>query len=334
MNSIHSVDLNFAPRFRPFHEEALSGYVRTLDSLVYPGELCTLSSEPRLHLKACRLRAGGVVVSVESTPLAVRHRQEHACEPGRAEFLATFVIQGTGLASQSNTALAFEAGDILFRTTAMPSDFQMHSDTRLVVIKAPIARLLGSSAQHTHSFSAMRAKACMPMAQTAQRTLAHVFFDENESNPTSVFHAEQSLMSLLAAIYTSQAPEQLSQGERVQVDAWQALTAYIDANITDPELSLLQISSSLRVSTRWIHRLFQARSLQYGNYVREKRLQLAQVALRDASQAQFTVREIAHHCGFQDASHFSRSFSRRFGTPPHQYRAMFSAEVDRSALAS
>ncbi|MET0185490.1 MAG: AraC family transcriptional regulator, partial [Achromobacter sp.] len=114
-------DLNFAPQFRPFHAGELSGYQAQLAKLVLPGDVRALTSHPRLHLQACRLRAGGLAVNLEATPIAVNHRAEHASDALRAEFLACFVVHGSGEMTQNGTSLPVETGDIIFRTTALPS---------------------------------------------------------------------------------------------------------------------------------------------------------------------------------------------------------------------
>lgn len=313
-------DLNFAPRFRPFYETELSGYQAQLDKLVLPGDFRALTAQPRLRLQACRLRAGGLAVNLESTPIAVHHRAEHAADALQAEFLASFVIAGHGVISQNGASLPVETGDIIFRTTALPSEVRMLTDSHLVVIKGSLLRLLGMHLHDSSQFTAQRASAALPMVRTAHRCLAHVFFDQDESSPASGMFAEQALISLLAAIYTSQALEQIPGPQRGPAESWQALTGYLDAHITDADLSVAAVARALRVSSRWVHRLFQMQGTQYNQYVRERRLQLARAALEDPRKQHLPVKDIALSCGFQDASHFSRRFQQRFGSPPNQYR--------------
>lgn len=315
-------DLNFAPRFRPFYEAELSGYQAQLDKLVLPGDFQPLTLQPRLHLQACRLRAGGLAVNLESTPMAVRHRPEHAADALQAEFLASFILEGHGIISQNGASLPVETGDIIFRTTALPSEVRMLTDSRLVVIKGSLLNLLGMHLRDISQFTAQRAVSTLPMVRTAHGCLAHVFFQEPSAvSPTSSMFAEQALISLLAAIYTSQALEQLPTAERGPIESWQAITSYLDTHIADSDLSVAAVARALRASNRWVHRLFQMRGIQYGQYVRERRLELARTALEDPTKGHLPVKEIAASCGFQDASHFSRCFQQRFGCPPNQYRA-------------
>ena len=231
------------------------------------------------------------MVSLESTPIAVQHRAEHAADLQHAEFLASFVIAGHGVIVQNEATLPLEPGDIIFRTTALPSEIRMYTDSRIVVVKGPLSRLLGAHSLAMSQFTAQRGVASLPLVQTAHRCLRHVFFDKTESNPVSSLFAEQALLALLASIYTSQALEKIPGDARAPADNWRVLASYIDAHITDPELSVQAVADVLRVTTRWVHRLFKTRSLQYTGYVRERRLQLAREALEDPRRAHVEIKK-------------------------------------------
>jgi AraC-like DNA-binding protein len=52
-------------------------------------------------------------------------------------------------------------------------------------------------------------------------------------------------------------------------------------------------------------------------YLKERRLQKALSLLH---QPEYSVNEVAWECGFENAAHFSTSFSKRFGKSPKKYR--------------
>ncbi|WP_424625678.1 hypothetical protein [Achromobacter marplatensis] len=113
-------DLNFAPQFRPFYAQEIAGYERELDKLVLPGEFRALTEQPRLQLQACRLRAGGLVVSLESTPISVHHRAEHAADLDHAEFLASFVIAGMASSFKTKRPCRWSRGTSSFARPHCP----------------------------------------------------------------------------------------------------------------------------------------------------------------------------------------------------------------------
>ena len=108
--------------------------------------------------------------------------------------------------------------------------------------------------------------------------------------------------------------------DRQQLDAWVAIHAYITSNLADPDLSIEKMSESLRISRSWIHQLFKRHNLTYGDFLRERRLQLAREALLSEQNRTQPIKQIATQCGFQSASHFSRVFMQRFGESPTDLR--------------
>jgi len=57
-----------------------------------------------------------------------------------------------------------------------------------------------------------------------------------------------------------------------------------------------------------------------GDYVRKLRLEFA---CREILATDVSLTQIAHHAGFHDHSHFSRTFKQMIGLSPSQYRAAF-----------
>jgi AraC-like DNA-binding protein len=95
--------------------------------------------------------------------------------------------------------------------------------------------------------------------------------------------------------------------------------SYVDANLGDPRLSPATIAVHHHISTRTLHRLFQATGTTVAAFIRSRRLQRCrQELLRD----QRPVRAIAARWGFTDQAHFSRVFRAEYGVTPGRYREL------------
>lgn len=90
-------------------------------------------------------------------------------------------------------------------------------------------------------------------------------------------------------------------------------------SITDPELDIAKIARRHRVSARYAQRLFEREGTNFGQFLRDTRLDLARAAI-EAGDGR-TISAIAFDCGFGDLSHFNKSFRQRFGTTPTDIRA-------------
>jgi len=99
--------------------------------------------------------------------------------------------------------------------------------------------------------------------------------------------------------------------------AWRQACQYIDDSLGDPELSVCKVASATGIGLRTLQRLFVTMGESPREYILRRRLDRAREIMR-ASQHQCAMRitDVAFEVGFNDLSHFSRSFARRFGHSP------------------
>jgi AraC-like DNA-binding protein len=101
---------------------------------------------------------------------------------------------------------------------------------------------------------------------------------------------------------------------------WRA-RRYVEDHLPDSDLGPTQIAAELGVSVRYLGRIFKLSGRTVGDWILERRLERCRRALSSAALAHRSISEIAYGAGFGDAAHFSRSFRRRFGASPRDYRA-------------
>ena len=109
-------------------------------------------------------------------------------------------------------------------------------------------------------------------------------------------------------------------GSKYHQDLFVRCVRYIRNNITDTELTLLQVANHLGISTRSLQQLFTRADTTFSAFLRGERLKLAAQALEAPSFARLSVTELAHRYGFYDLAHFSRSFKAQFAISPVEYR--------------
>lgn len=91
----------------------------------------------------------------------------------------------------------------------------------------------------------------------------------------------------------------------------------IERDFAENNLMVSQLAALCGTSEVYFRRLFSNRfGVSPKEYVIQKRMAYAKELL---CSADFSVSEIATMCGYADACHFSREFSRRVGVPPIQY---------------
>lgn len=93
------------------------------------------------------------------------------------------------------------------------------------------------------------------------------------------------------------------------------------ANLSDPDLTPSSAARAQGLSVRYLHQLFRDAGTTFGSWLREQRLLQCHDAVADPYQRARSISDIAFTGGFNDAAHFSRVFSQRFGYPPSRLRA-------------
>ncbi len=92
----------------------------------------------------------------------------------------------------------------------------------------------------------------------------------------------------------------------------------IQANYSNPNLSLQEISDRLKMSSAYVGRIFKRQeTISVADYINEIRL-LKSVMLLENHNLQ--VNEVSEKVGFSSPSYFFKLFKKRFGTTPKDYR--------------
>jgi AraC family transcriptional activator of tynA and feaB len=325
MRDIARFDLPYAPALREMPARGADELKRSLDDIVTPGDIQTTARATTGALHACRLTGGGVLATVQLGRQEVRHESGHLRELAGDDVIVLIALDGKGTVTQQGRVLPFSKGDITFRRARVPSVARIDEPASLVMLRLPITRFLGHSASRHASFTPYRADAASGIVGTIHRFIDSVLPAFAHMSPATVAAAEESLVALISASY-------LEAGDRTHAEfgedtapcfnplRWSQLTAYIAANLRDPELDVASCASALGVSKRYIHVIFEAMGMQYGKYVLQERLARSRDDLASPIWASLSIERIAYRNGFNDPAHFNRRFRAAFGISPRDFR--------------
>lgn len=133
-------------------------------------------------------------------------------------------------------------------------------------------------------------------------------------------HIADSTTSLLAAMLETHRQGQPDSSQRFEQFHRERIRRFISSNLRNPELNMEMISVGVRLSPRYIHRLFSGDGPTPMEWVREQRLERTANDLADSTAPLRPISCIAYSWGFNDAAHFSRIFRKRYGVTPREYR--------------
>lgn len=112
----------------------------------------------------------------------------------------------------------------------------------------------------------------------------------------------------------------------------QRVKAYVFDNLRNPDLNPQGIAASMGLTVNYLHKIFRHDEATVMQFAFNERLERCR---RDLARSDVTgnISQIAFSWGFNDASHFTRSFRRRFGVSPREYRQAV-LDQDMSLTAS
>jgi AraC-like DNA-binding protein len=116
---------------------------------------------------------------------------------------------------------------------------------------------------------------------------------------------EKAILELISVLATG-ARDDLNTAHR------SAAKSFIERRIADPSLSATVVADAIGISARHLSRVFAADGVSVPRYILARRLDLARGLLEKPAAASMSIAEIAHHCGFASAAHFSNAFVLRF----------------------
>ncbi len=130
------------------------------------------------------------------------------------------------------------------------------------------------------------------------------------------------IRDLMAAMIGADPDEKPSAHERggIRAARLRAIKVDVGRQLRDPGLSVEAIAMSHGISPRYVRKLFQEGQTTFSDFVLSQRLERSRQLLRTPAHAVRTIASIAHACGFNDLSYFNRTFRRRYGVTPSEFR--------------
>ena len=136
----------------------------------------------------------------------------------------------------------------------------------------------------------------------------------DESHLTSLM---RPTLQILATALTGKTETHQSTSKRMTLGR---IKNFIVKNLKDFDLSPSRIADDMGISTRYLHILFREEGTTVSAWIKKCRLHKCREELAIARSTGLSITEIAYKWGFNDLSHFSKSFKEEFGLSPRAFQ--------------
>lgn len=309
-------------------------------TLVLPGELAIDQFQSRLQevcglfraepskgqekVNGCILleeRAGIEMAHIAKDLQKVRRSAEDCRRDDGEHFFLVIQEEGRALMAQQDTARMMNPGDMFLIDSAKPSEFAFFGNYgRQLSIHLPRSEMRERFGENIRSglFLSRNDYTALAITSVLAKALS------SESSPQQNNYLKESMFGLLGVMLHER--EGRDRPFQIEADMGGAQLlkrgmAYVDAQFDRCDLTVRDIASDLRVSTRQLQRAFSLMGTSPTDYLAQKRLERACQMLLDRRHGRndMLISTIAFACGFSDISNFNRMFRRAFGCAPGRY---------------
>jgi AraC-like DNA-binding protein len=243
-----------------------------------------------------------------------QHRIAHPAswpEPGEHPVKVLFQTYGTSIFEQDGRRLVIAPGDCLLYDLARPHVITSPALTKHHVVIIP-RQLLEQRGLPLDRFQAQQISAREGAGRLAHDFVVSVFNEAPALAASCELQVADTLLDLVLLPFLSDA----SFGQSGRAALSSRIKALIRQNLSDPDLSIEQLSSSLECTKRYLHMSFADEGTTITSYIWQKRLEKCLEELELHPRSGKTLTDIAFSWGFSSSSHFTHLFKKRYGMPP------------------
>ena len=247
----------------------------------------------------------------DSTSHEIVRSPTHVTRAPADNYLISLQRAGRSLISQGESRFVLEPGEIAILDGQMPFRVTFPGPVSRAIAVVP-RQVLDARAPWLRRAAVCKIAAHSPFADLTRRHLLQLAdsasLEESEANLLT-----DNLCNLLALASGRGIPS----SPELQLEA---ILAFCRQQLANPELSPHLVAARFGISVRTVHLRFERTGRSFRRWVLENRLEACRKALRDPAQLGSGISEIAYRWGFNDLSHFTKSFRAQFGLSPRDWR--------------
>jgi AraC-like DNA-binding protein len=284
-----------------------------------PLECETPSPLFRASLEDIRLAPGMTVCRVRSDSAVITRTPRLAARAGSDDLHISVQVRSSGRIHQGSRSVAVDPGAVAVYATDQP--YRLDYSTpgqRLMVVQVSRAEL-GLPERSIDSAVEAIGVADTPARRVFRSYLRSVVSTHGELDTRTRSDFARVTADLAASMLRSSAA-----GRQILPASSESLLytirSFVRARAGSADLTIDEIAQAHYISRRKLYDLFAQIQTTPSAYLREQRLQSAARMLTEPG-GRDSIAAIALQCGFADVTTFARTFRKRFGMTPRDWRA-------------
>lgn len=254
------------------------------------------------------------LANVTTSPVIIRRRKQDISRMCNAPYLVKFQMQGEAFWSQCNRDVHLRPGDFVICSTSEPYKLQFNGPSQMSVL-AIDEHVMRQLTPDPNQFLGREMPGYDVACGLLSSLVAQVVHRMSSLPEPMVERVVTNILDLLGGVLSvhSAANTQAQLPRQKLIDN---IKGVIKRNLRNRGLGPSMIADEFGVSTRYVHKLFEAESLTVNRYIQSLRLDGCFHSLTDAKFANYSITDIAHYWGFYDLPHMTRCFRKTYSVTP------------------
>jgi AraC-like DNA-binding protein len=241
------------------------------------------------------------------------------------EVVFIFPTRGREKCSQLGLECEFGPGEVYILTSSKNYTTHIDNNSQNVTIKAP-ASYIRERIPSLDMMYARRNIANVGLVPIVSQMAVQTFRLASSPDFGVLKRAEDTILDLICLMLETHSLDDIQESTAAGLAdvTLQRLSAFLSCHFRDPDLAPEHAAASLRVSVRYVHKIFHMNGTTFGRELLALRLREADRMLRGDSVKNRLlppISDIAYACGFCSQSHFSTRYKQHFGVTPSECRS-------------
>lgn len=243
----------------------------------------------------------------------IRRNRQHISRLDKDCYYLQLIHRGNlSVLQRGSTHRSNAARGALFCATEQ-YELQCHGDVRSFYLEIPRDEFAQRFPREHIPVSAL-INTTQGLGRIATEYCAMLATEGSKLEPDSRAHLGGQLMDMLAFTLLSSEGDMPAAEGSIQKARLCSVQQWIEAHLSDADLSLDRVANANGMSLRYLHVLFQQAEMSASEWIWNRRLQLCYDAIAKGDGRSIT--SVAFDHGFNSSAHFSTQFRRKYGISP------------------
>jgi AraC-like DNA-binding protein len=255
----------------------------------------------------------------ESDPMIIRRRRGHIGQSDGDYYLVQMPLHCSLTLEQQARRAEIMPGDLTVVGTNECYTLEQGARGTVLTLRIP-GPVLRDRLVDMDDLTARRYAAERPALTLFTDFARSLWLNGNRLDDFESQAATKTLIEILGLALSTHGRDQAQLVSSTRLAHRQRALRLIDARLGDAQLSPSYIAKTLKLSERYLQKIFAERRSSLSELIRARRIAEAKRLLDRTSAAKLPISSVAYLVGFRDPSYFSRVFVAETGMSPSEFR--------------